>query len=91
MYKNRENLKNPSVKFKIMLQNSRSTQVNNISIQIIYKSIRSEEYESNSAPGSANLRLLIARSIKISTKYLKYFEILERYWPKNTLQKNDYC
>ena len=67
-----------------MLQNFRSTQVNNKSIQIIYRSIqiiyrsiRSEEYESNFVPRFDYLRVLIARSIKISTKYLKDFEILE--------------
>ena len=73
-----------------MLQNFKSTQVNNRSIQIIYKSIRSQEYDSNSSPRFDNLRLLIDESIKISTKYLKYFEILERYQPKNTMQKKDH-
>lgn len=63
-----------------MLQNFRSTQVNNISIQIIYRSIqiicrsiRAEEYESNFAPRPDNLKLLIARSIKI-------YKIFKRFW-----------
>ena len=63
--------------FKFTQVNNRSTQIIYRSIQIIYKSIRSEEYESNSAPRSDNLRLLIAISIKISTKYLKDFEIFK--------------
>lgn len=62
-----------------MLQNFRSTQVNYISIQIIYRSIRSEEYESNFAPRSEDLRFLLAKSIKFSTEYLKYFGFLKRY------------
>ena len=77
-----------------MLQNFRSTQVNNKSmqiiyrsIQIIYKSVKSEEYESNSTPRSDNLRFLICRSIKISTKYLKDFEILEVLAQKHPAKK----
>lgn len=78
MYKIEKIPKTQVLKFKIILQNFRSTQVNNKSIQIIYRSIKSE-YESNPAPRSDNLMLLIAKSIKIFTKYLKDFEILERY------------
>ena len=68
MYKNRKIPKNQVLKFKIMLENFKSTQLNNKSIQLIYKSTRFEEYESNSAPRYDNLRLLIVRSIKFSTK-----------------------
>ena len=57
-----------------MLQNFRSTQVNNRSIQIIYRYIQiiyrsiKSEYESNSAPRSDNLKLLKARFINLAQK-----------------------